>query len=216
MTVMTTTVTLSSHSCSDTSDSLWLQALKPARFLCPWNAPAKNTGVGCQALLQGIFPTHGSNLGLLHFRQILYHLSHQRSPKVKVLVAQSCPTLQPMDIKAAGKTLYLSVCVCVCDLILTIFFFIIILFLNFTILYWFCHISTWIHHRYTRVSHPEPSSLLPPPSLYHPSGSFQCTSPKPPVSCIEPGLATCFIYDIIHVSMPFNILMRKSLPVIFM
>ena len=35
-------------------------------------------------------------------------------------------------------------------------------FLNFTILYWFCHISTWICHRYTRVPHPEPSSLLPP------------------------------------------------------
>ena len=37
----------------------------------------------------------------------------------------------------------------------------VILFFNFTILYWFCHISTWICHRYTRVPHPEPSSLLP-------------------------------------------------------
>ena len=44
---------------------------------------------------------------------------------------------------------------------------------------------------------------LPPPSPYHPSGSSQCTSPKHPVLCIEPGLATRFIYDIIHVSMPF-------------
>ena len=40
-----------------------------------------------------------------------------------------------------------------------------ILFFNFTILYWFCHISTWIHHRYTRVPHPEPSSLLPPHTI---------------------------------------------------
>ena len=42
---------------------------------------------------------------------------------------------------------------------------------NFTILYWFCHISTWIRHRYTRVPHPEPSSLLPPSTipLGHPS-----------------------------------------------
>ena len=47
-------------------------------------------------------------------------------------------------------------------------------------------------------------TLLPPPSPYHPSGSSQCTSPKHPVSCIEPGLATRFIYDIIHVSMPFS------------
>ena len=36
------------------------------------------------------------------------------------------------------------------------------------------------------------------------SGSSQCTSPKHPVSCIEPGLATRFIHDILHVSMPFS------------
>ena len=47
-------------------------------------------------------------------------------------------------------------------------------------------------------------TLLPPPSPYHPSGSSQCTSPKHTVSCIEPGLATRFIHDIIHVSMPFS------------
>ena len=37
----------------------------------------QNTGVGCHSLLQGIFPTQGSNLGFLHYRQILYYLSHQ-------------------------------------------------------------------------------------------------------------------------------------------
>ena len=44
-------------------------------------------------------------------------------------------------------------------------------FFNFTILYWFCHISKWIHHRCTCVPHPEPSSLLPPHTipLGHPS-----------------------------------------------
>ena len=47
-------------------------------------------------------------------------------------------------------------------------------------------------------------TLLPPPSPYHPSGSSQCASPKHPVSCIEPGLATHFIHDILHVSMPFS------------
>ena len=46
----------------------------------PWNFPGKNNGVGCNSLLQGIFPTQGSNPGLLHCRQILYHLSHQGSP----------------------------------------------------------------------------------------------------------------------------------------
>ena len=40
----------------------WTVAL---RLLCPWNSPGKNTGVGCHALLQGIFPTQGSNLHLL-------------------------------------------------------------------------------------------------------------------------------------------------------
>jgi len=44
-------------------------------------------------------------------------------------------------------------------------------------------------------------TLLPPPSPYHPSGSSQCTSPS---SCIEPGLATRFLHDILHVSMSFS------------
>ena len=54
--------------------------------------------------------------------------------------------------------------------------------------------------------------LNPPPSSppYHPSGSYQCTSPKHPVSCIEPGLATRFICDIIHVSMPFSQIIPPS------
>jgi len=55
--------------------------LWPARLLCPWSSPGKNTGVGCHSLLQGIFLTQGSNLSLLHCRQILHHLSHQgRAP----------------------------------------------------------------------------------------------------------------------------------------
>ena len=41
--------------------------------LCPWDSPGKNTGVDCYSLLQGIFPTQGSNPGLLQCRQILYH-----------------------------------------------------------------------------------------------------------------------------------------------
>ena len=43
-------------------------------------SPGKNTGVGCHALLQ-IFPTQGSNPGLPHYRQALYHLSQQGSPE---------------------------------------------------------------------------------------------------------------------------------------
>ena len=49
----------------------------------------KNTGVGCHALFQGIFPTQGSNPGLLHCKWFLYHLSHWRSPRILEWVAYS-------------------------------------------------------------------------------------------------------------------------------
>ena len=60
-----------SESHSVMSDSLWLHGLEPARLLCPWDSPGKNTGVGSCSLLQMIFPTQGSNPGFLHCRQIL-------------------------------------------------------------------------------------------------------------------------------------------------
>ena len=44
------------------------------------DSPSKSIGVASHALLQGIFPTQGSNSGLPNFRQIIYHLSHQGSP----------------------------------------------------------------------------------------------------------------------------------------
>ena len=44
------------------------------------DSPGKNIGVGCHALLEGIFPIQGSHPGLLHCRGILYHLRHQGSP----------------------------------------------------------------------------------------------------------------------------------------
>ena len=84
----------------------------------------------------------------------------------------------------------------------------IIIFFYFTILYWFCHTSTCIRHRCTCVPHPE--APLPPPSPYRPSGSSQCTSPKLPVSWIEPGLVICFLYDIIDVLMPFSQIITPS------
>ena len=51
------------------------------------DSPGKNTGEGCHVLLQGIFPTQGSNPGLPHCRQILYCLSHQESPRILEWVA---------------------------------------------------------------------------------------------------------------------------------
>ena len=64
-------------SCSVMSDSL-----RPHGLYSPWNSPGQNTGVGSLSLLQGIFPTQGSNPGLPHCRQILYQLSHQGSPRI--------------------------------------------------------------------------------------------------------------------------------------
>ena len=62
------------------SNSLPPHVLQPARLLCPWDFLGKNTTVGCHALLQGIFLTQGSNPGLLHCRQILYHWATRETP----------------------------------------------------------------------------------------------------------------------------------------
>ena len=62
-------------------------SLGPHRLYSPWNSPGQNTGVGSLSLLQGIFPTQGSNPGLLHCRQILYQLSHKGSPRILEWVA---------------------------------------------------------------------------------------------------------------------------------
>ena len=68
------------------------------------DSPGKKTGVGCPALLQGVFPTQGSNQGLPYCRQILYHLSHQGSPRIPEWVA--CPSSrgssQPRDRTGAS------------------------------------------------------------------------------------------------------------------
>ena len=65
--------------------------------LHPWNFPGKNTEVSCHFLLQGIFPTQGSNLGLPHYRQMHYHLSHQRSPSLRHYGPQPVRLLCPLD-----------------------------------------------------------------------------------------------------------------------
>ena len=76
------------------SDSVRPHGLQPTRLLHPWDSPGKNTGVGCHALLQRIFPTQESNPGLPHSRQILYHLSQ-------------CPTLwDPMDCSPPGSLVH--------------------------------------------------------------------------------------------------------------
>ena len=71
-----------SESCSVTSDSLW-----PHGLYSKWNSPGQNTGVDSLSLLQGIFPTQGSNPGFPHCRGILYQLSHQGNLRILGWVA---------------------------------------------------------------------------------------------------------------------------------
>ena len=56
---------------------LWPHGLPPARLLCPWDSPGKNTGVGCHSLLQEIFPSQGLNPRLLHWQVDSSPRSHQ-------------------------------------------------------------------------------------------------------------------------------------------
>ena len=54
----------------------------PPGFSVHGNSPGNSTGVDCHVLLQGIFPTQGSNPDLPHRRQTVYRLSHQGSPRL--------------------------------------------------------------------------------------------------------------------------------------
>ena len=72
------------ESCSVLSDSL-----RPHGLYSPWNSPGQNTRMGRYSRLQGIFPSQGSNPGLLHYRWIFYHLSYQGSPILPLKVASS-------------------------------------------------------------------------------------------------------------------------------
>ena len=75
-----------------------------ASILCPRDSPGKNTGVGCHFLLQGIFLTQGSNLGLLYCSQILYHLSNLGGPtKSLYKYANLYPTLQTRELRLREK-----------------------------------------------------------------------------------------------------------------
>ena len=69
-----------------------LNFLWPHGLYSPWNSPGQNTGVGSLSLLQGIFPTQGSNPDLPHCRQILYSLSHKGSPRMLEWVAYPSPS----------------------------------------------------------------------------------------------------------------------------
>ena len=96
--------------------------LRPHGLCSSWNFPGQNTGVGGLSLLQGIFPTQGSNPGLPHCGWILYQRSHRGSPRILEWVAylfssgsswprnraRLSPTLQAdsLPAKLPGKPYY--------------------------------------------------------------------------------------------------------------
>jgi len=101
------------------------------------------------------------------------------------------------------------ICCKLCSLVFltwfSLFFFLMRGLLFFFLLYNIVLVLPCINMNPPRVYTCSPSwTPLPPPSLYPPSGLFQCTSFKLPVSRIKPGLAIRFLYDIIHVSMSFS------------
>ena len=74
------------------SDSLHPYGSQPSSLLCPWDSPGKNTGVGCHALLQGLFLTQGSNshlLRLLHCWRTFHCWAIQEAPRYTVALRQS-------------------------------------------------------------------------------------------------------------------------------
>ena len=84
----------------------WIVAC--TKLLCPWDFQGKSTGMGCHFLLQGIFPTQGSNRGLSHCRQTLYRLSHQGSSlflgvSLKAQLVKNLPEIQETPVRFLGR-----------------------------------------------------------------------------------------------------------------
>ena len=105
-------------------------------------------------------------------------------------------------------------------------FFFFLFFLNFFALYFIIFIYLFIYFLFYNTVLVLPYIDLNPPQVYmssqswtpfpapfpyHLSGSSQCTSPKHPVSCIEPRLVIHFLHDSVHVSMPFSQIIPPSL-----
>ena len=72
------------------SQSVVSDSLQSHGLYSPWNSSGQNTGLSSLSLLQGISPNQGSNPGLPQCKQILYHLSDKRSPRVLGWVAHPC------------------------------------------------------------------------------------------------------------------------------
>ena len=82
------------------SHSVVSYSWQPHGLHSPWNSLGQNTEVGRLSLLQGIFPTQGSNSGLLHCRWILYQLSHKGSHRIESSVSASFESWWTLTVSA--------------------------------------------------------------------------------------------------------------------
>ena len=93
------------------SGSVVSDSLQPCGLYSPWNSPGQNTGVCSLSLLQGIFPTQGSNTGLPHCRWILYQLSHKVSPRILEWVAYPFSTWSSQSMRLPTQSVLHCRCI---------------------------------------------------------------------------------------------------------
>ena len=131
--------------CETESRSVTSDSLQPHGLYSPWNSPGQNTGVGSRSLLQGIFPTQGSNPGLLHCRRVLYQLSHQVSPRILEWVSPfSSGSSWPESLQLSYQgSPYICVCVCVCVYIYKYIY---------IYIFWLCWVFCYCTQAFSRCS----------------------------------------------------------------
>ena len=79
---------------------------KPTRLHCPWNSPSKSTEEGSHFPLEVLFPICGSNPGILHCRQILYHMSHQGSPYADRIFSKHLISHCPFHFRVVHRDIF--------------------------------------------------------------------------------------------------------------
>jgi hypothetical protein len=80
-------------------------------FFCPWDSSGNNTGVGCHALLQGIFPTQGSNLHLLcllHWQAGYLPLTPPEKPTLGYISRENSNLKRYLNLHVHSSTIYNS------------------------------------------------------------------------------------------------------------
>ena len=85
------------------SHSVLSDSLRPHGIYSPWNSPGQNTGVGCHALLQGIFPTQGLNPSFLHCRWILFTTGPPLSASLLIYKFRAAPAQTTLLIPLAPR-----------------------------------------------------------------------------------------------------------------